>query len=106
MTNYIINFENETTTSFKSKRDLAAVVVRVRADGKHDVWSKHSSRAAARKFVSSELAGRLLDHETIFGLREGMHPDVRARKIREHEREATSPARPMRFYVADAIAQN
>lgn len=104
--NYTVNFQDNTTTTFKSKRDLAAVVVRVRADGKHDVWSKHASRQAARKFVSSELAGRLLDHETIFGLRENMHPDVRARKIREHEREATSPARPMRFYVADTVAQD
>lgn len=82
--NYIVNFENDTTTTFKTKRDLAAVVAYVRADGKHDVWSKHTGRAAARKFISSALAVRILDVE----------------------REGTDPARPMRFYVADAVAQD
>lgn len=104
--NYIVNFENCTTTNFKSKRELAAVVVGVRANGEHAVWSKHASRAAATKFTTSAVAARVLDYETIHGLRENMHPDVRARKIREHEREATDPRRPIRFYVADAVAQS
>ena len=104
--NYIVNFENGTSTSFKSKRELAAVVAYVRADGEHDIWSKHSSRAAARKFISSPLAGRLLDHETIFGLRENMSDELRAKTVRKHEREASRPDRPMRFYIADAIIQD
>lgn len=104
--NYIINFENETTTSFKSKRDLAAVVAYVRADGKHDVWSKHSSRAAASKFIYSDQAARYLDHETVLGLREGMTDNLRAKMIREHEEYNARPGRPMRFYVAAAIVQD
>lgn len=104
--NYIVNFENGTSTTFKSKRDLAAVVACVRANGEHAVWSKHSSRSAASKFVYSELAGRILDYDTIYGLRENMHPDVRARALREHEERVTDPRRPIRFYVVDTIAQN
>ena len=106
MTNYTITFENGTTTSVKTKRNLEVVVACAQADGEHDIWSMHSSRAAATRFINSALAGRLLDHETIFGLRENMPDELREKTIREQKEYNARPTRPMRFYIADAIAQD
>lgn len=104
--NYTVTFQDGTTTTFKSKRNLSAVVAYVRADGKHDEWSRHASRNAAAKFVNSAQAARYLDQETVLGLREDMTDNLREKMIREHEEYNARPGRPMRFYVADAVTQD